>query len=179
MLGPNGAGKSTLLRILATCAHPTQGRVDILGHQLGRVNVFSLRPWIGHVSPHGSCLEYGRESARRGMRAPTRQTQDRAPGRRESAGHCRDGAGVHPLWPTGNCRPCLVIRSCVVGSSSTESATTAASTSARVSRCGNSSPGLSSGWASHRQRVFQRCDRTARPRRRCRNDPLPSGACCR
>jgi iron complex transport system ATP-binding protein len=52
LLGPNGAGKSTLLRIMATYAHPTRGRMDILGHRLGRVNVFGLRPWIGHVSPH-------------------------------------------------------------------------------------------------------------------------------
>ncbi len=52
LLGPNGAGKSTLLRIMATYAHPTRGRMEILGHRLGRVNVFGLRPWIGHVSPH-------------------------------------------------------------------------------------------------------------------------------
>jgi iron complex transport system ATP-binding protein len=52
LLGPNGAGKSTLLQIMATCAYPTRGEVDLLGHRLGRVDVFSLRPWIGHVSPH-------------------------------------------------------------------------------------------------------------------------------
>ncbi len=52
LLGPNGAGKSTLLQIMATYAHPTRGRMEILGHRLGRVNVFALRPWIGHVSPH-------------------------------------------------------------------------------------------------------------------------------
>jgi iron complex transport system ATP-binding protein len=52
LLGPNGAGKSTLLQIMATYAYPTRGRVDLLGHRLGRVDVFSLRPWIGHVSPH-------------------------------------------------------------------------------------------------------------------------------
>ena len=51
LLGPNGAGKSTLLRIMATYAHPTRGQVHILGHRLGRVNVFGLRPWIGQVSP--------------------------------------------------------------------------------------------------------------------------------
>ena len=50
LLGPNGAGKSTLLRIMATYAHPTRGEVHILGHRLGRVNVFGLRPWIGQVS---------------------------------------------------------------------------------------------------------------------------------
>ena len=52
LLGPNGAGKSTLLQIMATYAYPTRGHVDILGQRLGRVDVFSLRPWIGHVSPH-------------------------------------------------------------------------------------------------------------------------------
>jgi len=52
LLGPNGAGKSTLLQIMATYAYPTRGQVEVLGHRLGRVDVFSLRPWIGHVSPH-------------------------------------------------------------------------------------------------------------------------------
>jgi len=52
LLGPNGAGKSTLLQIMATYAYPTRGHVEVLGHRLGRVDVFSLRPWIGHVSPH-------------------------------------------------------------------------------------------------------------------------------
>ena len=47
LLGPNGAGKSTLLRILASYDHPTRGQVGILGHRLGRVNVFTLRPLIG------------------------------------------------------------------------------------------------------------------------------------
>src|SRR5579862_2117352 len=52
LLGANGAGKSTLLQIMATLHYPTRGHADILGHRLGRVNVFSLRPLIGHVSPH-------------------------------------------------------------------------------------------------------------------------------
>jgi iron complex transport system ATP-binding protein len=52
LLGPNGAGKSTLLKIMATYEHPTRGQVHILGHRLGRVDVFTLRPWIGLVSPH-------------------------------------------------------------------------------------------------------------------------------
>ena len=52
LLGPNGAGKSTLLRILASYDHPTRGQVGILGHRLGRVNVFTLRPLIGYVTPH-------------------------------------------------------------------------------------------------------------------------------
>jgi len=52
LLGPNGAGKSTLLQIMATHAYPTRGHVEVLGHRLGRVDVFSLQPWIGHISPH-------------------------------------------------------------------------------------------------------------------------------
>jgi iron complex transport system ATP-binding protein len=52
LLGPNGAGKSTLLQIMATYAYPTRGEVELLGYRLGRVDVFTLRPWIGHVSPH-------------------------------------------------------------------------------------------------------------------------------
>jgi iron complex transport system ATP-binding protein len=52
LLGPNGAGKSTLLRIMATYEHPSRGHVEVLGHRLGRVNVFALRPLIGHVSAH-------------------------------------------------------------------------------------------------------------------------------
>jgi iron complex transport system ATP-binding protein len=52
LLGPNGAGKSTLLRLLATYAHPTRGTVDVLGHRLGRVDVFTLRPMVAHVTAH-------------------------------------------------------------------------------------------------------------------------------
>ena len=52
LLGPNGAGKSTLLQIMATYVYPTRGHVDLLGHRLGQVNVFALRPIIGHVSTH-------------------------------------------------------------------------------------------------------------------------------
>jgi iron complex transport system ATP-binding protein len=52
LLGPNGAGKSTLLQIMATYTHPTRGQVDVLGSRLGRVDVFALRPSIGHVSVH-------------------------------------------------------------------------------------------------------------------------------
>jgi iron complex transport system ATP-binding protein len=52
LLGPNGAGKSTLLQLMATYAHPTRGQLDVLGHRLGRVDVFALRPAIGLVSTH-------------------------------------------------------------------------------------------------------------------------------
>ncbi|TQS44376.1 ABC transporter ATP-binding protein [Cryptosporangium phraense] len=47
VLGPNGAGKTTLLSVAAARLHPTRGRVAILGEQLGKVDVFELRPRIG------------------------------------------------------------------------------------------------------------------------------------
>ncbi|MEE1651143.1 ABC transporter ATP-binding protein [Brachybacterium sp. J144] len=50
VLGPNGAGKSTLVRLLSTRLHPTSGTVTILGEQLGRVDIFELRPLIGLAS---------------------------------------------------------------------------------------------------------------------------------
>jgi iron complex transport system ATP-binding protein len=52
LLGPNGAGKSTLLRLLATYLHPTRGEVEIFGHRLGQVDVFTLRPQVALVSAH-------------------------------------------------------------------------------------------------------------------------------
>jgi iron complex transport system ATP-binding protein len=50
ILGPNGAGKTTLLQIAAAILHPTSGSVRILGEELGRVDLFELRPRIGFVS---------------------------------------------------------------------------------------------------------------------------------
>jgi iron complex transport system ATP-binding protein len=50
ILGPNGAGKTTLLQLADTLVHPTSGRVTILGEQLGRTDVFELRPRIGFAS---------------------------------------------------------------------------------------------------------------------------------
>lgn len=51
LLGANGAGKSTLLSLLGAFAHPTNGLVHVLGHQLGRVDMRELRSHIGHVDP--------------------------------------------------------------------------------------------------------------------------------
>ncbi|MFJ4538913.1 ABC transporter ATP-binding protein [Streptomyces tibetensis] len=51
LLGANGAGKSTLLSLLGALAHPTRGTVEVLGHQLGRVDMRRLRSYVGHVNP--------------------------------------------------------------------------------------------------------------------------------
>jgi len=50
VIGPNGAGKTTLIQVLGAELHPTSGRVEILDETLGAVNVFDLRPRIGHTS---------------------------------------------------------------------------------------------------------------------------------
>jgi iron complex transport system ATP-binding protein len=50
VLGPNGAGKTTLIQVAAARMHPTRGRAGVLGEQLGRVDVFELRPRIGLTS---------------------------------------------------------------------------------------------------------------------------------
>jgi len=50
VLGPNGAGKTTLLQLADTLMHPTSGVVRILGEQLGRTDVFEIRPRIGFAS---------------------------------------------------------------------------------------------------------------------------------
>ncbi|WP_433228234.1 ABC transporter ATP-binding protein [Actinomadura formosensis] len=50
VLGPNGAGKTTLLQIAAAMLYPTEGEVEILEEELGRTDVFELRPRIGIAS---------------------------------------------------------------------------------------------------------------------------------
>lgn len=50
VLGRNGCGKTSLLRIMAAMEFPTSGTVDLLGHRLGRTDVFTLRPRIGFAS---------------------------------------------------------------------------------------------------------------------------------
>lgn len=47
VLGPNGAGKSTLLKLLATEIFPSRGSINLLGQELGKVDVFELRTRIG------------------------------------------------------------------------------------------------------------------------------------
>jgi len=50
ILGPNGAGKSTLLTIAAAQLLPTRGSVQILGEELGSVDITELRTRIGWSS---------------------------------------------------------------------------------------------------------------------------------
>ena len=50
ILGPNGAGKTTLLQIAGAQMHPSSGTARVLSSQLGRVDVFELRPRIGVTS---------------------------------------------------------------------------------------------------------------------------------
>lgn len=50
ILGPNGAGKTTLLKLLAAMSFPTSGTVEILGHVMGKVDVFDVRPRVGFCS---------------------------------------------------------------------------------------------------------------------------------
>jgi iron complex transport system ATP-binding protein len=50
ILGPNGAGKTTLLKVASATMHPSSGEARILGEELGRVDVFELRPRIGFAS---------------------------------------------------------------------------------------------------------------------------------
>ena len=49
LFGPNGIGKSTAVGMLATRTFPSEGRVFILGHQLGKYDVLSCAP--ASVSP--------------------------------------------------------------------------------------------------------------------------------
>ena len=50
LFGPNGIGKSTVVSMLATRTFPSSGKVLILGHQLGKYDVFKLRTRIGLAS---------------------------------------------------------------------------------------------------------------------------------
>ena len=50
VLGPNGCGKTTLLRIASLYLHPSRGTVRVLGEELGRCDVRTLRARIGLAS---------------------------------------------------------------------------------------------------------------------------------
>ncbi|MCU1529965.1 MAG: transporter ATP-binding protein [Frondihabitans sp.] len=50
VLGPNGAGKTTVLQVAAAQTHPSSGAAEVLGDDLGSVDLFDLRPRIGFAS---------------------------------------------------------------------------------------------------------------------------------
>ncbi len=50
VLGLNGSGKTTLIRIASMWLHPSAGEVTVLGDQLGRADVRTLRAKIGFAS---------------------------------------------------------------------------------------------------------------------------------
>lgn len=50
LLGLNGSGKTTLLNIVSGYVWPTAGRVSVLGHEYGSVDLRELRKRIGWVS---------------------------------------------------------------------------------------------------------------------------------
>lgn len=64
VLGPNGAGKTTILQLASTALHPTSGTVTILDEQLGRTDIFELRPRIGFASSAMARRIPGDESVR-------------------------------------------------------------------------------------------------------------------
>ncbi len=51
VFGPNGAGKTTLLEVVSTYTYPASGTAWVLGMQLGRIDVRTLRPHIGYIGP--------------------------------------------------------------------------------------------------------------------------------
>jgi iron complex transport system ATP-binding protein len=102
VLGPNGGGKTTLLRVLATYRFPTRGRVELLGHRLGRVDVRELRPRIGLASialdplvDAVSVLDLVVAAHRGAMAPPRRGTPD--PEERAAAERALDRVGAGHL----------------------------------------------------------------------------------
>lgn len=65
LLGLNGSGKTTLLNMVTGYVWPTEGRISVLGHRYGNVDLRELRKRIGWVSsafqqriaPHESGLD--------------------------------------------------------------------------------------------------------------------------
>lgn len=47
VMGPNGAGKTTLMQICSGFMHPTTGKANILGYQVGKTDLRELRTLVG------------------------------------------------------------------------------------------------------------------------------------
>jgi len=50
LLGRNGSGKTTILEMINGYVFPTSGKVSVLGHQYGQVDVRDVRREIGYMS---------------------------------------------------------------------------------------------------------------------------------
>ena len=92
LFGPNGIGKSSLVQMMATRAFPSCGTVDVLGHRLGKTNVFSYRHLIGLSSAElARAFPPGRHVADGHDRTVARPVQRR----RVCAGACVDAPVRH------------------------------------------------------------------------------------
>ena len=76
LFGPNGIGKSTAVGMLATRTFPSEGRVFILGHQLGKYDVFKLRTRIGLASADLGEFEDPLDAVVTGLSAVTGRWRD-------------------------------------------------------------------------------------------------------
>ncbi|WP_233716679.1 ABC transporter ATP-binding protein [Mycolicibacterium vinylchloridicum] len=124
LLGPNGAGKSTLLGFCAAVTFPTSGSVEILGQQMGRVDLARLRHSIGHVNPRHR-LQYPltvREVVLTGITAtidipnrwtPTAAENERADAMIAAVGMTRKAQNVWPTLSQGERGRALIARALV------------------------------------------------------------------
>jgi iron complex transport system ATP-binding protein len=124
LLGPNGAGKSTLLGFCAGVTFPTSGAVHILGSQMGRTDLATLRRSIGHVNPRHR-LQYSltvREVVLTGITAtidlplrwtPTPVESERADAMIAAVGMTRKADDVWPTLSQGERGRALIARALV------------------------------------------------------------------